>query len=146
MCANSDIEVGGGGGNGLDGSSSRPPALQIGKSWKVFSMLSNFLRQFSSSHFMKWSEVWNDLFQFNRPTFFKKGWKMVDESRKLHFTATVVNKFEENRIWEVQILYTSIADSDNMLKNIIPISIEKCLRLALLLTVLGHIFLQISHF
>ena len=71
---------------------------------------------------------------------------MVDESRKLHSTATVVNKFDENRIREVQILYTSIADSDNMLKNIIPISIEKCLRLALLLTVLGHIFLQISHF
>ena len=56
---------------------------------------------------------------------------MVDESRKLHFTATVVNKFEENWIREVQILYTSIADSDNMLENIIPISIEKCLRLAL---------------
>ena len=38
---------------------------------------------------------------------------MVDESRKLHSTATVVNKFEENRIREVQILYTLIADSDN---------------------------------
>ena len=54
----------GGSGNGLDG---RPPALQIGKSWKVFSMLSNFLRQFSSSHFMKWSEVWKI---FSNPTFF----------------------------------------------------------------------------
>ena len=53
------------GGNGLDG---RPPALQIGKSWKVFSMLSNFLRQFFSLHLISWNEVrWGveDLFQSN---------------------------------------------------------------------------------
>ena len=55
----------GGSGNGLDG---RPPALQIGKSWKVFSMLSNFLRQFFSLHLISWNEVrWGveDLFQSN---------------------------------------------------------------------------------